>query len=267
MRWNYRLGKLAGIEVNVHLTFLLLLAWVGLTGLIGGNLASALFSTTLVAMIFGIVVLHELGHALAARAVGVGTKDITLLPIGGVARLVGSLDNPRHEMFVAAAGPAVNVALAALSALGIVLLSGSQALPAVLAAGSFLSWMVWVNVTLVIFNLIPAFPMDGGRILRAFLATRMDYLKATETAARVARWAALAMGLFGLFTGRLTLVLIAFFVWLGAGTEVAMTRARSLGFFGGLPRQPQVFGSEVEVLDDPYYRPAPRARVFVHRWP
>jgi Zn-dependent protease len=226
LRWSYRLGKLAGIDVYVHLTFLLLLAWIGLSRLFSGQgVAGATLSILLMIMVFGIVVLHELGHALAARNYGIPTRDITLLPIGGVARLARMPELPLHEFIVAAAGPAVNLVLACLGALGLYVLAGLQASLPVMLAAEFIEWFVIANLVLLFFNLVPAFPMDGGRILRALLAFRLPYLKATEIAVKVARVLALGLGLYGLF-GNPMLVLIAIFVWMGGGSELAMVRQR-----------------------------------------
>ncbi len=226
MRWSYRMGKLAGIDVYVHLTFLLLLAWIGLSRLFSGQgVAGATLSVLLVVMVFGIVVLHELGHALAARHYGIPTRDITLLPIGGVARLARMPERPLQEFVVAAAGPAVNLVLACLGALGLFVSAGLQASLPVMLVAEFVEWFVIANLVLLLFNLVPAFPMDGGRILRALLAVRLPYLKATEIAVKVARVLAVGLGMYGLFNSPM-LVLIAVFVWMGGGAELAMVRQR-----------------------------------------
>lgn len=226
LRWSYRIGRLAGIDVYVHVTFLVLLAWIGLSRLLGGHgLASAALAVALMGTVFGIVVLHELGHALAARSFGIPTRDITLLPIGGVARLQRMPERPSQELVVAAAGPAVNLVLGALAWLALWLAEGLPAtLPSVVLA-EFLEWMLVANVALLAFNLLPAFPMDGGRILRALLAFRKPFLQATEIAVRVGRVFAVLLGVAGLFYNPM-LVLIAFFVWFGGGSELAMVRAR-----------------------------------------
>ena len=233
MRWSWRIGRIAGIGVYVHATFLLLLAWVVLIGYrAGGTIASALPGLALILTVFGIVVLHELGHALAARRYGIATRDITLLPIGGVARLERMPRDPRQELVVALAGPAVNVALALALLVPLFLLEGRDAaLRAVLPTGrmldgSLLATLVGMNVWLALFNLLPAFPMDGGRVLRAVLAMRSgDHARATATAARVGRLFALVFGLGGLFVwDNPFLVFIAVFVWLGAAGEAAAER-------------------------------------------
>lgn len=217
MRWSYRLGRVAGIDIDIHVTFLLLLAWVGLSRLFTGyGLDGALFSVALMGIVFGVVVLHELGHALAARRFGIATRNITLYLIGGVARLARMPQKPGQELAVALAGPAVNLVLAVLS--GLLLLEWSHAL---------LGWFFTINVVLLGFNLLPAFPMDGGRVLRALLAMRMPRLRATETAVRVGRWMAVLLGVAGLF-GNFSLLLIALFVWFSGGAELAMVRRQEL---------------------------------------
>ena len=165
--------------------------------------------------------LHELGHALPARRFGIATRDITLLPIGGVSRLEHMPEDPRQELQVALAGPAVNVALAA-AAYAAFLVLGSGAIDRVsVMEGSFLARLFSINVSLALFNLIPAFPMDGGRVFRALLALRMDRAKATEVAARTGQALALVFGIAGLFFSPM-LVLIALFVWMGAAQEAGI---------------------------------------------
>lgn len=218
--WSWSIGRLAGIEVRVHATFLVLLGWVGLSHLLQGHgLSAALAGLALVGAVFGIVVLHELGHALTARRFGIRTRDITLLPIGGIARLERMPKDPKQELLVAVAGPAVNVALAA-ALFAVVLALGASPIPPTLAlvGGPLAAKLMWINVALALFNLIPAFPMDGGRVLRAALALRMDYVRATDIAARVGQGAALLFGLIGLFANPF-LVFIALFVWIGAQQE------------------------------------------------
>jgi Zn-dependent protease/CBS domain-containing protein len=190
--------------------------------------AEAAGAIAFVLAIFGCVILHEFGHALTARRFGIKTEDITLLPIGGVARLERMPDDPKEELLVAAAGPAVNVAIAAVLAV-ILFFTGrfSNLLPEDPFAGSFLANLMFVNIALVIFNLLPAFPMDGGRVLRALLATRMDYLRATTIAANIGQAMAIAFGLFGLFRSPL-LIFIAIFVYLGAEGESRLVQMKAL---------------------------------------
>jgi Zn-dependent protease/CBS domain-containing protein len=228
MKWSVKLGQLFGIDVYMHLTFLLLLAWVGVRYYLPErDLAAAVSGILFILVLFGIVVLHELGHALTARRFGIRTRDITLLPIGGVARLERMPEEPRQELIVALAGPAVNVGLAGVIALCMLAATGTDPLGEVSFAGSdFLRNLLWVNVALAVFNMIPAFPMDGGRVLRALLAMRLDYVKATRIAASIGQSLAFAFGFFGLFTNPF-LVLIAVFVWMGAGAEAGMVEMKS----------------------------------------
>jgi Zn-dependent protease/predicted transcriptional regulator len=243
MKWSWRIGRIAGIDVYMHLTFLLLIGWVviaqymreqgkghdlpGLLGEIGGEVGFVL-------IVFSIIVLHELGHALAARRYGIRTRDITLLPIGGVARLERMPEDPKQELVVALAGPAVNVVLAVIFGALVVALSGTEALGSLaLMEGRLLPRLFWVNVVLVLFNLLPAFPMDGGRVLRALLHFRMDYVHATQTAATVGQGMALLFGFIGLLGGNPFLIFVALFVWIGAAAEASMVQIKA--GLGGIP--------------------------------
>jgi Zn-dependent protease len=230
MRGAWQIGRVAGIVVQVHWTFLLLIAWVVLTHTRdGGDAGDALRGVVLTLAVFTCVVLHEFGHALTARRFGIGTRDITLLPIGGVARLARMPDEPRQELLVAAAGPAVNVALAALFAAVLALTGSRVPVTGVTLFGSrFLEQLMWINVVLVVFNLLPAFPMDGGRVLRALLALRMPYLKATRWAATAGQTIAVALGFAGVMLPSPFLVLIALFVFSGARAEARMVELRTM---------------------------------------
>ncbi len=228
MRWSIPLARVAGIEIRLHVTFLLLLAWLGLTFFARAGLPGAARGLAYILGLFGSVLLHEFGHAMAARRYGVHTPDITLLPIGGVARLERIPDNPREELVVAAAGPAVNVAIALV--LGTLLqAAGVPLVPerVNLLTGNPLVGILWGNLFLIAFNLLPAFPMDGGRILRAVLATRMDYAAATQIAASLGQAMAFVFGFLGLFFNPL-LIFIALFVYLGAAGEESLAQMRTV---------------------------------------
>jgi Zn-dependent protease/CBS domain-containing protein len=229
MGWSWRIGRIAGIDVYVHPTFLLLLLWVGLGHFFAHNdPAEALYGLVFILALFGIVVLHELGHALMARRYGIRTRDITLLPIGGVARLERIPQDPWQELAVAVAGPAVNVVMAAGIFLGLVLAQGFALSPVqsvFKVGGGFMQQLLWVNVSLVVFNMVPAFPMDGGRVLRALLAMRLDYVRATQIAASIGQGIALVFGLLG-FVYPL-LILIAVFVWIAGAQEAGVVVMRS----------------------------------------
>jgi Zn-dependent protease/CBS domain-containing protein len=229
MKWSIRLGRVLGIDVYMHLTFLLLLAWVAwMTFSAGRSIAAAAASVLFVLALFACVVLHEFGHALTARRFGIRTRDITLLPIGGLARLERMPDKPMQELWVALAGPAVNVVIAAVLA-PLVVLGGDFGPGAVpLAGGPLLPWLLQANIVLALFNLLPAFPMDGGRVLRALLATRFEYTQATQIAATVGQGMAFLFGFVGLFVFHNALLLfVALFVWIGAAQEASMVQVRS----------------------------------------
>ncbi|MCY1746317.1 site-2 protease family protein [Ensifer sp. SL37] len=219
MQWSIKLGTVAGTEVRVHATFALLLIWIWVMHYRIGGPPAAFEGVAFIISVFLCVVLHEFGHIAAARYFGINTPNITLLPIGGLARLERSPDTPLEEFVIAIAGPLVNVAIAGLivtvvgGALGWEQLLGPQD-PRI----DFLARLAGVNIFLVVFNMIPAFPMDGGRILRAILAWRLPWARATTLAARIGQSIALAMGIFGVFFNPL-LILIAIFVYFAAETE------------------------------------------------
>ncbi len=228
MKWQWKLGNFAGIDVFVHATFLLIVGWYGLSGWLESRTIGAVIeSVAFILLLFGIVVLHEYGHALTARRFGIQTRDITLYPIGGVARLERMPDNPWQELWVALAGPLVNVVLAA--GLYAWLVFSHALVPLNLLSvnsGELIERLMLVNVTLALFNLIPAFPMDGGRVLRALLALRFNYVRATRAAAIIGQGLAFVFGLIGLFTNPM-LVFIAFFVWAGAAQEANLVQMKS----------------------------------------
>jgi Zn-dependent protease/CBS domain-containing protein len=221
---SFRIGTLAGISIRVHWTFLLLIGFVLFTSLTAGqNVPQALTSVAFVLVLFGCIALHELGHALAARWFGIPTQDITLLPIGGVARLARMPRRPLHELVVAVAGPMVNVAIAAVIFAG--LWPTGDLNPVTLfpfAPEVFLQQLMWTNLVLVAFNMLPAFPMDGGRVLRALLAMVMNYSTATRVAAIVGQVFAMGFALLGFVNP--FLFLVAVFIFLGAGGEARIVQ-------------------------------------------
>jgi len=233
MKWSFRIARIAGIDVRIHLTFLLLLVWWGFSGYSEGSWWEAIFSVTFICLLFLCVLLHEFGHALAARVYGIGTPDITLLPIGGVARLQRMPDNPAQELVIAIAGPMVNVVIA----IGLWLVLGMPKrfdLTAFDKPGeSILLNLLHVNIMLIAFNLIPAFPMDGGRVLRALLSFVFEHSRATQIAARIGQVIAVGFAFAGLFgipgvMGQNPFLLfIAMFVFLGAQQESAYAGMRA----------------------------------------
>ncbi len=234
MRWSWKIGRLAGINVYMHATFVLLLAFILFASWSEKHdLNDALLAVVFILLIFACVVLHELGHALTARRYGIRTRDIILLPIGGVARLERMPDQPLQELKVALAGPAVNVVIAGVLFL---LMAALRIHPRFsqleLVNGDFLERVMSVNLWLAGFNLIPAFPMDGGRVLRALLATRMDYTQATLKAAHIGQALAFVFGFIGLFRDPF-LLFIALFVWMGAESEAATVQMQTS--LGGVP--------------------------------
>lgn len=228
MKWSWKFGEIAGIPLYLHATFLLLLVWVAISHWLRGHgIVAALTGAGFILALFGCVLLHELGHALTARKYGIKTRDITLLPIGGLARLERMPEKPKQELWVALAGPAVNVVIAAVLYGVVRLTSGVEALGQWTIAGSpFLVQLMLVNIFLVLFNMLPAFPMDGGRVLRALLAGRMEFTRATQIAATIGQAMAFLFGLAGLF-GNPFLLFIALFVWIGASQEAAMAEIKS----------------------------------------
>jgi Zn-dependent protease/CBS domain-containing protein len=236
MKWSWKIGTFAGIDVFIHATFLLIIAGVGFsywrqTGTLAGTLEGILF----ILLLFGFVVLHEYGHALTARRFEIKTRDITLYPIGGVARLERMPDKPVQELWVALAGPAVNVFIAALLFVWLFLSNTLEPLTNLsMTSGSFIERLMLVNISLVLFNLLPAFPMDGGRVLRALLALRLEYTRATQIAASIGQGMALLFGFIGLFYNPI-LLFIAFFVWVAAGQEASMVQMKNA--LSGIPVQ------------------------------
>ena len=234
MKWSIRIGRYAGIDVYMHVTFLLLISWVALMHWRQGqSIMAAAVGIGFILAVFLCVVLHEYGHALTARRYGIKTRDITLLPIGGLARLERLPTNPLQELWVALAGPAVNIVIAAGLFVWLKLTASFEPLQIMtLATGPFLERILAVNILLAVFNMIPAFPMDGGRVLRAILARRLEYSRATQIAASIGQGIAVLFGFIGLFYNPL-LLFIALFVWIGAAQEASLAQMQSA--IGGIP--------------------------------
>ena len=227
MRWSFKIARVAGIDVRVHATFLLLLGGIAYLYGVHNGVRGALNAVVVTLLVFLCVLLHEFGHALAAKAYGISTADISLLPIGGVARMERMPEKPLQELVVALAGPLVNVIIALV--LSVVLAySGEIDLEQMVnsAHPNLLVVLLWTNAVMLLFNLVPAFPLDGGRVLRALLATRMPYARATRIAATIGEGLAFAIGIFAAFEGNLLLVLIAVFIYMGAENESAVVQMR-----------------------------------------
>jgi Zn-dependent protease len=209
MKWSWKIARIDGVELRIHLTFLVLIAWLAVSYWITGkSLHSMVSGVGFILALFACVMLHEFGHVLAARQFGIGTRDITLLPIGGLARLERMPEVPSHEAWIAAAGPAVNLAIAAVLDSWLTFMDTWQPFSQLhLTTGPWLERLLVANVTLVIFNLIPAFPMDGGRILRALLSSRIGHTRGAEVAASVGQVFAFVMGLIGLFVSPMLLLI------------------------------------------------------------
>jgi stage IV sporulation protein FB len=220
MGWSISLGRIAGTEVRIHLTFFLLVAWFAVSAGSRGGQAAAVEAVVFILAVFACVLAHEYGHVLTARRFGIGTKDITLLPIGGVASIERMPEKPGQELLIALAGPAVNVVIA----LVLFIVFGARIDAERMATAvedqriDLVTRLALVNVMLVVFNMIPAFPMDGGRVLRALLSYRLDRSRATRIAASIGQAVAFGLGFLGLF-GNPMLLFIALFVFLAASHE------------------------------------------------
>ena len=234
MPWSWKLARIAGIDVFVHATFFVVIAWIALLHWNQSqSLAAVVEGVSFILTLFACVVLHEFGHALMAARYGIRTRDITLLPIGGLARLERLPDVPVQELWVALAGPAVNIVIAILL---FGWLQASGVWPSVdrigVTTGAFAERVMFANIFLAGFNLLPAFPMDGGRALRALLATRMAYTRATQHAATIGQGMAILFAFIGL-QGNPILIFIALFVWIGAGQEASTAQMKSA--LAGIP--------------------------------
>src|ERR687893_36899 len=234
MGGSFKIGRAAGIDLKVHWTFFLLLAFFAFASYQGsGSLTNAFVTALVIVALFVCVVLHEYGHSLVAQRLGIEILDITLLPIGGVARLKSLPERPWDEVKIAIAGPLVNVVLAPIF-FAIALLLGSSPLDAANilqgsnSLGQIFAYLGLINIALVVFNLIPAFPMDGGRVLRGLLATRLGPVRATDISSAIGQFFAFSFFLIGLLGGNFLLALVGVFIFFGAGGEQQMVRQREL---------------------------------------
>jgi stage IV sporulation protein FB len=228
MSWSLNIGTIAGTAVRVHITFLLFLGWIFAANYSAGGAEAAWSALLFMVLLFACVLAHEFGHIFTARGFGVPTPDVTLLPIGGVARLERIPEAPHEEFLIAIAGPLVNVAIA----FALVLLAGARLNYGDLAAMDSMQValsdrLAAVNIFLALFNMIPAFPMDGGRVLRALLASRFGFVRATEIAAVIGQGVAFALGFIGLLYSPI-LVFIAIFVYLAAASEAHAVALRAM---------------------------------------
>jgi Zn-dependent protease/CBS domain-containing protein len=225
MLWSFPIARIAGTTVRLHVTFLLFLVWIGGSYWRLGGREAAFEGVLFMVLLFACVLAHEFGHIIAARRFGVSTPDVTLLPIGGVARLERIPEKPSQELVVALAGPAVNlvIGLVLFLVLGTTPAGGE---PQDTDAG-LLDRLLTANLFLAVFNLIPAFPMDGGRVLRALLGYRFSYSRATQIAASIGQGIAFLFGALGLF-GNPMLLFIAVFVWFGAAAEAHEAQVRQV---------------------------------------
>ncbi|MDP2358928.1 MAG: site-2 protease family protein [Beijerinckiaceae bacterium] len=224
MPWSLTLGRIAGTAVRIHVTFLLLLAWIGYAAFQSGGSQAAVSGVVFIVLLFACVLAHEFGHITMARRFGIATPDVTLLPIGGVAALERMPTKPREQLLVALAGPAVNVVIAAVLLLWLWLAADTETLARGMSRVedpnvSLIARLAAANVVLFVFNLIPAFPMDGGRVLNAVLAMRMDKNRALQISARIGQIMAFVFGFLGLANGAPLLVFIAIFIYLAASAE------------------------------------------------
>lgn len=226
MNWSISVGTVKGTAIRIHFTFLFFLLWIAVISYVQGGVAAAAGAIAFFGLLFLCVVLHEFGHILTPRHFGILTPDVTLLPIGGIARIDRIPEKPRQELLIALAGPLVNFAIAALLVASLGALPDPAAMARENRPPELIELLALANLSLGIFNLIPAFPMDGGRVLRALLSLRMDYVRATRIAAATGQVFAIFFGLTGLMMGHLILVLIAIFIYMSAATEAGMVQLR-----------------------------------------
>ena len=228
MGWSFSIGSISGIRIRIHLTFVLFLIWIGVVFWNEGGRPAMTNGLVYILLLFACVVLHEFGHILTARRYGSQTLDVVLLPIGGVARMKSIPEKPSQELAVALAGPCVNFVIAA----GLFVVLGSQTIMQDVTRPAkdipILSQLAIANIALAVFNLVPAFPMDGGRALRALLSYRMDRAAATALATRIGHVLAIGFGVLGFIAGHPLLMLVALFIFLGATAENNSTQLHQL---------------------------------------
>jgi Zn-dependent protease len=230
MRWSYTIGRVRGTEIKVHVTFLLLLAWFGWLAYSSDGPRAGVAAIVFLVAFFCSILAHEFGHITMAARFGIRTPDVILLPIGGVARIERIPDEPRQELLIALAGPAVTLALVILLALYAVATGESLEPRTALADDSPLVTRLLVsNALVLLFNLIPAFPLDGGRVFRALLASRLGLVRATRIAGSVGQAFALLLGVAGVVLNAPLTLLVAFFIFLGAGAEASAVATRVAG--------------------------------------
>ncbi len=228
MLWSVNIGSIAGTQIRIHVTFLLFLVWIFAASWMQGGSGAAWGGLAFILLLFACVLAHEFGHILTARAFGVSTPDVTLLPIGGVARLERIPEKPSADFLVAIAGPLVNVAITLVLVLFGARLASQHLAVVESARVSMLDRLAAVNLFLAVFNMIPAFPMDGGRVLRALLATWLGHVRATEIAATIGQLCAFLLGFLGLFFSNPILIFIAVFVYLAASSEAQLVAIRAM---------------------------------------
>lgn len=239
MNWSFRVLDVAGIPIRIHGTFFLILflgayQWGSMTGTLSG----AVFGVALMALLFVCVTLHELGHSLVAKVFGIPVRQIVLLPLGGIAEITKNPEKPLHELLIAVAGPLVNgvIAILLLAALGFSaapqMLTGHGMLPGEMSntpsLTTLLSWLLMANVSLALFNLIPAFPLDGGRVFRALMAMFIGYPRATRLASASGQFIAIILGIYAVLNSQFLLALVAVFIFFGAGQETAAAEAKTV---------------------------------------
>ena len=263
MHWSFAIGTVKGTIVRIHFTFLIFLAWIVLAANAAGGARAALSAGLFFILLFASVLLHEFGHITVARRFGVRTPAVTLLPIGGVAQMERIPEEPRQELAISLAGPAVNLVIGGAIVLALGGLPTHPDMELTNLGQAFWTHLAFANLALALFNLLPAFPMDGGRALRALLAARLGYARGTKAAAATGQVLAVLLGLFGVASGNLILTLIAVFVFFAAGAEAGGARLRSASL-GALASDLMITRFETLGADEPVERAA-KALIQTHQ--